>query len=137
MQNKLTIGQSFRAGLIAALVAAVINTLVFFIFKAMGIFTETILIDGKVPLTIAPVLMSSIVPTLVATLVFFLFEKFSNKGFRNFRILSIVLLLVSLFSPLSIPNITMAYIVGLDIMHVVVALLLLYFIQKAKVAKTI
>lgn len=133
MQTKLNLGQSLKAGLFAALAAAASNAILFFILKAAGIFTDTILIDATNPLSIVPVLISSIVPTLIAAFVFFLFEKFSNKGFRNFRILSIVLLILSLFSPFSIPNVSIGFALGLDLMHIVVVIFLLYFIKKALV----
>ena len=132
MNNKLSIGQSMKAGLLTAGTAAITNVIIFFIFKSAGIFTDTILIDGKVPLTVLPVVFSSIVPTLVAALVFFLFEKFSSKGYRNFSILSVVLVVLSLFSPFSIPNVTTGFALGLDVMHLTIVFYLLYFLKKAK-----
>ncbi len=132
MNNKLSIGQSMKAGLLTAGAAVITNVIIFFIFKSAGIFTDTILIDGKVPLTVLPVVFSSIVPTLIAALVFFLFEKFSSKGYRNFSILSVVLVILSLFSPFSIPNVTTGFALGLDVMHLTIVFYLLYFLKKAK-----
>ena len=131
MNNKLSFGQSMKAGLLTAAAAIITNVIIFFIFKSAGIFTDTILIDGKVPLTVLPIVISSTVPTLIAALVFFLFEKFSNKGYRNFSILSLVLVIISLFSPFSIPNVTKGFALGLDVMHLTIVFYLLYFLKKA------
>ncbi|MDI1232721.1 MAG: DUF6069 family protein [bacterium] len=132
MQTKLTLGQSLKAGLFTAIAAALTNAIIFFIFKSIGIFTDSIFIDKDTNLTIVPVLISSILPTMIAAFVFFLFEKYSNKGYRNFSILSIVLVILSLFSPFSIPNVTLGFAFGLDLMHLVIVIYLLYFIKKAK-----
>jgi hypothetical protein len=131
MNKKLSIGQSLKAGLLTAGAAAITNVIIFFIFKSAGIFTDTILIDGKVPLTILTVVFSSVLPTLIASLVFFLFEKFSSKGYRNFSILSVVLVTLSLFSPFSIPNVSTGFALGLDVMHLTIVFYLLYFLKKA------
>jgi mannose/fructose/N-acetylgalactosamine-specific phosphotransferase system component IID len=135
---KLTFKQIMGAVVFAALSSAVINATIFFIFKAMGIFDATI-IDPKsnASLTIAPVLMASIMPSLVAGLVFFLFEKYSKNGFKIFSIISIILVLASLFSPFSIPNVSMGFAIGLNLMHLAVAGNVLFFINRAKKAQLI
>ena len=120
------------AGLIAAGVATLVNAILFFIFKAAGIIVDTIFIQPNQPLTIVPIIISSIVPTLIATLVFFLFEKFTNNGFKIFRIIALVLMVLSLVNPcMGIQGVTVGYALVLDIMHVVVVGALLYFIGKA------
>lgn len=130
---KLTFKQIMGAVLFAALSSAVINATIFFIFKAMGIFDASI-IDPKsnTSLTIAPVLMASIMPSLVAGLVFFLFEKYSKNGFKIFSIISIILVLASLFSPFSIPNVSIGFAIGLNLMHLLVAGNVLFFLKRAK-----
>jgi Na+/phosphate symporter len=76
--------------------------------------------------------LSSIVPTLIAGIVFFLFEKYTNNGFRIFSIVAIVLGLLSLTSPfMQIKDVTVGFGVVLDIMHVVVVAALLYFLKAA------
>jgi len=75
MNAKLNFTQSIKAGAFAALTAAVINAILFFIFHAAGILVDTIFIQPETPLTVGPVLFSSIIPTLLASIVFFLFEK--------------------------------------------------------------
>jgi hypothetical protein len=133
MNTKLTFKQSILAGAKAAGVSVIINAVLFFVFKLLGVFTDDIFLQPGMPLTVVPVIFSSVVPTLVAACVFFLIEKFSSKGYMVFSIVATVLLLLSFINPfVAIPHITVAYGIALNLMHVVVALALLYFIKKAK-----
>ncbi|MBK8848460.1 MAG: hypothetical protein IPO27_18725 [Bacteroidetes bacterium] len=133
MTNKLNIKQVMMAAVTAAAVSAIINSILFYIFKAIGWITDDIFVQPNQPLTVVPVLISSIAPTLVAALVLFLLEKYTQNGFRIFSILSIVLMLLSLASPfMSIPNVTTKFALALDSMHFVVPLVLLYFINRSK-----
>lgn len=132
MKTKLSFKQAFMAGLMAAGLATVVNAILFFIFKAAGIIVDTIFIQPNQPLNVVPVIISSIVPTIIATLVFFLFEKFTNNGFKIFRIIALVLMVLTFANPfMGIPGVTLGYAVALNIMHVVVVGALLYFIGKA------
>ena len=133
METKITFKQSIQAGLWAAVTAVVINVILFIIFHAAGVITDNIFIAPNMPLTVIPVIFSSVIPTLLASMVFFLFEKFSKQGFKIFTIISLVLLVLSFLNPfLKIPNVTIAYAIVLNVMHVVVVLALFYFIKKAK-----
>ena len=133
MNNKLSFKKIIVAGLIAASVSAVINTVLFFIFQAAGVFTNDIMIQPNQPLSVVPVLISSIVPTLIAACIFFLFEKYGKNGYKTFSIVSIILLVLSFANPFfGIPNVTVPYAIVLNLMHIVVAFSLLYFIKRAK-----
>jgi hypothetical protein len=133
MTKKLNFKQVMMAGLSAAAVSAIINAILFFIFKAIGWITGDILVQPNQPLTVVPVIISSIVPALIAALVFFLFEKYTMNGYRNFSIVTIILMLLSLAAPFNgIPNVTTKYALALGSMHIVVPLVLLYFINRSK-----
>lgn len=133
MTNKLNFKQVMMAGLSAAVVSAIINAILFFIFKAMGWITDDILVQPNQSLTVVPVIISSIVPSVIAALVFFLFEKYTRNGYRNFSIVTIILMLVSLAFPFTgIPNVTTKYALALEPMHFVVPLVLLYLINRSK-----
>lgn len=132
METKLNFKQAFTAGLKAAGVATLVNAILFFIFKTAGIIVDTIFIQPNQPLTIVPIIFASIAPTLIATLVFFLFEKFTNNGYKIFRNISLVLMAISFVNPfMGIDGVTVGYALVLDFMHVVVVGALLYFIEKA------
>jgi hypothetical protein len=120
------------AGVMAAGVATGLNALLFFIFKALGIIVDTIFIQPNQPLTVVPIIISSILPSLIASLVFFLLEKFTKNGFKIFRIIALVLMVLSFINPfMGIPNVTLAYALVLNLMHLVVAGAVLYFLGKA------
>jgi hypothetical protein len=133
MNTKLTFKQSVSAGAIAGVASLVINAVLFFVFHAAGILTDDIMIQPNQPLTIVPVIFSSVMPSIVGSCVFFLFEKFAKNGYKGFTILSIILLVLSFMNPfMGIPNVTVGYAIVLNVMHVVVAVSLLYFIKRAK-----
>lgn len=133
MTSKLNLKQALMAGLTAAAVAAVVNAILFFIFHAAGIIVDTVFIQPNQPMTVVPIIISSIVPTLLGSLVFFLFEKYSSNGYKNFRILAFVLMIVTFANPfMGIPNISVAYGIVLNVMHVLVVAALLYFLAKSK-----
>jgi hypothetical protein len=132
MKTKINFKQSITAGLFAGITAAIINVLLFLLFRAAGVLTDTIEIQPGQPLSAAPVLISSIMPSIIGSIVFFIIEKFSNNGHKIFSILTLVLVLLSFMNPfLMIPNVPVLYGIILNVMHVVVGVSLLYFIKKA------
>ena len=132
MTSKLNFKQSMSAGLQAAVAALVINAVLFYIFHFTGVINDSILIDGKQPLSIVTIIFSCVIPSLIAALVFFLMEKFTNNGYLIFSIVAIVLLILSFLSPfMTIKGISVGYGIALSLMHIVVALSVLYFIRRA------
>jgi hypothetical protein len=135
MKTKLNFTQSIKAGAFTSIAAAAINSILFFIFHAAGVFTDDIFIQPDQPLTVVPILISSIVPTLIASIVFFLIEKYSSNGFNIFRIVAIVLLVLSFMNPfMGIKGVTAPYALCLNLMHITIVVFLLYFLNKEKKA---
>jgi hypothetical protein len=133
MNTKLTFKQIIMAGAVASGASVVINAILFFIFHVAGIIADSVFIQPNQPLTVIPVIISSIFPTLIGACVFFLFEKFSVKGFQLFSIIALILMVLSLASPfMAVQGMPVAYALVLCVMHIVVALSLLFFIKRAK-----
>lgn len=133
MTSKLNFKQSLIAGLLAGITAAVINAVLFLVFHTADVISDNIYVTPGQQMTIVPVIMASIVPSLIASIVFFLFEKFTNNGFKIFAIIAIALMVLSLYSPFTvIPGVTTGYALVLCIMHIVVATCILYFIYRKK-----
>ena len=132
MNSKLTFAQNIQAGLLAGVVSAVINAVLFFIFHSTGVLADTIYVQPpSQPLTIMPVIVASLIPSLIGSIVFFLIDKFTSNGYRIFSILAIVLAVLSLFSAVTVPvNVTLGYSLVLCVMHLVVAFVLVYFIGR-------
>ena len=128
--EKLSFKAIFVTGLKAGIVSIVINAILFYVFHAAGVLTDDIMIQPGQPLTVLPVLISSLVPSLIGACIYFLFEKFSKNGWRNFRILALILFVLTLANPfMGIHGVTMGYATVLDLMHVVVAGSLMYFLN--------
>ena len=130
LTEKLSFKTIFMIGLKAGIVSIVINAILFYVFHAAGVLTDDIMIQPGQPLTVVPVLISSLVPSLIGACIYFLFEKFSKNGWRNFRILALILFVLTLANPfMGIPGVTMGYATVLDLMHVLVAGSLMYFLN--------
>lgn len=108
---------------LAGAIAAGINSVLFLIGSAIGLVDESVLVPGmNTPITIAPVMMSSFIPSLIAGLVLGVMNYFLNKPFKVFRIVALVLLILSFANPfMGIPGIPLGMGLWLDFMHVVVA----------------
>ncbi len=133
MKNKVSFKKSIVAGISAAMVASIINVVLFFIFKSLGVFVDDIFIQPNQPLSPLPIIFSSVVPTLIASSIYFLLDKYTSNGYKIFGIISIVLLLLSFANPFfGIPKVTVPYALALNLMHVVVVFFLFYFINKAR-----
>ncbi len=130
--NKLNFKQSIGAGAMAAGASIAVNAALFLAFHGAGIIKDSIFIQPNQPLTIVPIIISSTLPTLVASMVFFLMEKYTKNGFKNFMILSAVLLALSFANPfLGIKGVTVGYALALNLMHVVIVAFLYVFIKRA------
>jgi Family of unknown function (DUF6069) len=108
---------------LAGAIAAGINSILFLIGSAIGLLDESVLVQGmNTPITIAPVIMSSFIPSLIAGLVLGVMNYFLNKPFKVFRVVALVLLILSFANPfMGIPGIPLGMGLWLNVMHVVVA----------------
>lgn len=108
---------------LAGAIAAGINSVLFLIGSAIGLVDESILVPGmNTPITIGPVIMSSFIPSLIAGLVLGVMNYFLNKPFKVFRVVALVLLILSFANPfMGIPGIPLGMGLWLNVMHVVVA----------------
>ena len=131
MKQKVNFKQSLIAGAMAAGVALVINAILFFVFHGAGILTDDIFVQPNQPLTIVPIIMSSIVPPLIAAILFFILEKYTSNGFKIFSIVATILFVIFLFNPFTgIKGVTIGYALVLELMHLVVFLPLMFFLWK-------
>lgn len=108
----------------AAGVAVGANILIWLLARALALPLD-IQMGGPqspvVPLTVAPVVIMSAVPALLAAGLLWLLGRFSARPFAIFQIVAVVVLLLSLAGPLSLPVGGVNKLV-LGVMHVVAAL---------------
>ncbi|MEM7107475.1 MAG: DUF6069 family protein [Bacteroidota bacterium] len=111
--------------------SVVINMGVYLIGKITGILSPELPVtpDGQ-PFSLPPLLMACVLSVLAAFLVYWLLQRFIQKAKFAFTVLSSVLLVASFVTPFSVPNISLSMAMMLNLMHVVVAASVLYFVCK-------
>lgn len=132
--GKPTLGAVWKAGALAAVVSAVVNTILFYGGAAFGAFpTDIIVPNSGRPLTVVPVIAASVIGALGGTIVYAILSRFMQRSttHRVFMIIALVVLLLSFFMPFSIPGAPAAMLALLEIMHVVVAAATVYFLLRA------
>ncbi len=125
-QNRpsFSVQQVVSAGAIAAVVAAIANLIVYFLADPIAKISTDFPVANPIS-----VIMSCVFGTIGATIVLMLLNRFTQNPLRNFQIVSVVALLLSLGGPLNagsmpmpgMPAPTSSVIVVLVIMHVVAA----------------
>lgn len=109
-----------RVAPLVALTAAAVNAVIFYVAGSLGTFPATALIQGQ-PLTVVPVIISSVLPVLVAAGVFALLGRFTRRPVRIFTIVAVLLLVATAANPfVGIPGVTPAMGIVLNLMHLVV-----------------
>ena len=111
------------ATLATAVVAAVVNAIIFGIARALDTIPLEVVISGPTgdePLGLVPVIFASIFGVLGAAVVFALCARFSTRPARLFQIIAAVVLVLSFVSPFTISGAPAEMIVTLILMHVVV-----------------
>jgi hypothetical protein len=130
--SKPSLGTIWRNGLTAIVVAAVVNAVLYFISAALGWMPDTVLTPMGLPVTIVPVVASTVIALVVATIVYSILNRFTSNPNRWFTIIAVVVLVVSAVSPLGLPGAPTMMIVMLEVMHVVAAVAAVYFLRKSQ-----
>lgn len=128
--QKVSLGRILQAGLMAGVVAAVVNVVIFLIGSAMGFFPSSVITPAGQPLSLAPVIMMSLIPSIVAGGVYALIARFARNPSQIFLWVAAAVFVLMFFGPFSIKGATTGMIVSLEIMHVVVAGLCVYFLTR-------
>lgn len=133
MSTKVTLKGSLTAGAMAGIVSGLINAALFYLFHNIDIITDDVLLQPGQYMTVVPIVITSIVTSVVGSFVYYLLDKYTQRGYRIFTIVAIVILLFSFTNPfMMIENVPLTYAMALNIMHVVVVGVLFYFIKRAK-----
>ena len=127
---KLSMATTWRQGLTAAGIAAVINTILYVTGSALGGFPADVMTPMGTPITLASVILASTAPLLVGTLVYTLFYRWTRNPNRWFTIIAILVLLAFVPGPLALANAPMLMIVLLEVMHLVAGGALLYLLTR-------
>jgi len=109
---------------LAAVAAAVANAVVYFIASALGAMPQDFVVQDSGPITLAPVVLSSVIGAAGAAVVFTVVALLSRRPIRTFRIVAAVVLVLSFATPLTIPEAPLSMILTLEFMHVVAAVII-------------
>ena len=116
---------------VTAVIAAVINTIIYFIGKAAGAFPESIIIpNANAPLKLPPVILASLIGVLVGGIVFAVIARFSTKPISVFQIVAAVVLILSLATPFQIPNAPLGMVLLLELMHLIAGSLAIWLMPR-------
>lgn len=129
---KPAISTIWRNGIIAAVVAAVLNAILYQVGVATGNMPTDFITPVGYPLTIAPMVIMSIVPLLVGTLAYTILTRFVKNPLANriFVGVAILLLILFAFSPLQLVNPPLSMVIILEIAHVIAGGALIYALTR-------
>jgi len=117
--------------LAASAVATAANVILYFISKSAGFLPDNALIPNQSkPITLLPVIFSSIVPSIIAGLVMAITHRFAKNSKKIFNTIAVSLLIMSFANPFFIPGVPMMMAIMLNLMHVTVAGSLIYTFNK-------
>lgn len=124
--GRVSFGRLVTFGAIAGMLAAVANGVVYLLAAAVGTMPDDVAVSGGAPITLLPVVLSSIMPAIVAAVFLALLVRFTRRPIGIFRVVAVVLLVLSFITPFTIPGAPAAMILTLLIMHVVAAAIIIW-----------
>ena len=128
--RKASLTQIFQAGAIAGAIATVVNVVLFLIASAMGFFPSSVVTPMGQPFSVVPVIISSLIGALGGAAGYAIVQRFAKDTNRVFLIVAAVVFVLAFFNPFGIQNAPAGMIVTLELMHVVVAGLAVYFLTR-------
>ena len=131
-QKEINIRKLGRAALLAGLIAAVGNLVVYFIAQGALGLSLMVTAPGSTELTaVLPVqiVLASIVPAFGAAVLLALLMRFVKRPVRIFQIIGVIFLLASFGGPLNLPVPT-STIVTLELMHVVAGATIIWILSR-------
>ncbi len=120
-EERVAWGRLVPAGLLAALVAAAANAIVYLVAAAAGTMPQDVVVNGQGPMTLPMVATTSVFGAVAGTAVYALVGRFARRPVRVFRVVAAVALVLSFVGPFTIPGAPAAMIATLLLMHVVAA----------------
>ena len=128
------IGEIWKAGLLGAGVAAIINVVLYLIGRALGSFPDTALTPMGRPVDVVGAAVVSILGVLAGAVVYTILTRLLDTARANrwFLIIAIVVLVLMAPSRLGIPGAPASQIVIMEIMHLVAGISAIYFLTRWK-----
>lgn len=124
----------WQAGLAAAGIAALGNTLLYFVGRTLGTLPLSVTVPslgGEGPITLFSIILMSLIPAVLATALLALLVRFTPRPGLIFGGLAAVVFIAMFFGPLTLPNAPISMIVTLEFMHVVTAAVIISLLFRA------
>jgi Family of unknown function (DUF6069) len=120
--ERVALGRLLWVGPLAAVLAAVANTVVYFVAYGLGAMPRDVVVEGSGPVTLGPVVFASVVGAVAAVVVLAVVALLARRRpIWVFRIVAAVALVLSFYTPFTIPGAPVAMVTTLLLMHVVAA----------------
>lgn len=130
---RLNYRRLFRDALIAAVLAAGLNALIYFGAAALGAFPQSVIVPrANAPFSVLPVLLLSVAAVFGAALMFLLVARATPRPKRVFWTVAGLVFVVLFFTPFSIPGAPLGMVVALEIMHVTAAAAALWPVARVR-----
>jgi hypothetical protein len=128
------IGEIWKAGLIGAGVAAIINVVLYLLGRALGSFPATALTPMGRPVDALGAAVLSVFGVLAGAVVYTVLSRLMDTARANrwFLIIAIVVLILMVLSPLGVSGAPVSQIVIMEIMHLVAGISAIYFLTRWK-----
>jgi len=128
------LGEIWKAGLIGAGVAAIINIVLYLLGRALGSFPDTALTPMGRPVDVVGAAVFSVFGVVAGAVVYTILSRLMDTARANrwFLIIAIVVLIVMALSPLGVPGAPASQIVIMEIMHLVAGISAIYFLTRWK-----
>ena len=115
-------GRLLAYGAVAGAIAAVLNAVVYAVASALGAIPLDVEIPNTGgPLPLGAVVIFSFVPAILAAGLLAILGRFVSRPIRVFTLVAVLVFLLSLSTPFSIPGAPFAMILALELMHLVAA----------------
>lgn len=123
--ERVAFGRLLWAGPLAAVSAAVANAVVYFVASALGAMPRDVVVEGSGPITLEPVIFASVIGAVGAVVVFAIVSLLARRRpIWAFSIVAAVALVLSFYTPFTIPGAPVAMVATLLLMHVVAAVVI-------------
>lgn len=120
-QERVAYGRLWWVAPLAALVAAGGNVAVYLVASSGDLITPDVILPSGAPMTALEPAISSVIGVAGATALYAVLGHLVRRPVTIFRIVAAVMLIVSFAMPFSLPNASLAYVLSLEVMHVLAA----------------
>jgi hypothetical protein len=119
-QQGIDLRRLLWAGPLTIAAATAVNALVFLIGAALGAFPASVIIPAAgMPMSLPPVIAATVAGVAGGLVAFALIARFARRPLRLYRALALIVLLLSLATPFSVPDAPAGFYAALLLMHLI------------------